>query len=225
MTVEAALRHKGIEYEKVNLTMGKHGTEVEEIYGEGLKTVPGMVVGDESIHGSVPILRHLEKLEPSNPLYPEGIADEVAAAEEWADGHLQDLGRRIPWGALHFRPEAMGTFGGGEALDPAGTDFAMKFIHSTWKYHNISAVSLAEDLGSFSEQIRQVEKFAEQGLVDRDEPTAADFQIGSTIRVLLTVRDLHPILDGTAAERVAMKHFPEYAGLVPEGALPPGWLG
>ena len=224
MTAEAGLRYKGLDYERVELTMGSHGNEVGEIYGEDARTVPGMMIGEEAIHGSVPILRRLEEMVPENPLYPEPIADQVAAAEEWADGHFQDLGRRLPWGALHFRPEAMGTFGGGGALDPAGTDFAMKFIHSTWKYHRITAVRLAEDLAGFSAQIRQIEEYAGQGLIGGDEPTAADLQIGSTVRVLLTVGDLHPFLEGTVAESVAMKYFPEYDGQVPGGAYPDGWL-
>ena len=42
--------------------------------------------------------------------------------------------------------------------------------------------------------------------------------------LLLTIGDLHPMFDGTAAERIAMKHFPDYDGLVPEGAYPAGWL-
>ena len=224
MTAEAGLKYKGLEYERVELTMGSHGTEVDELYGEGARTVPGMMIGEEAVHGSVPILRRLEEMVPEKPLYPEPIAEGVRAAEEWADGHFQDLGRRLPWGALHFRPEAMGTFAGGDALDPAGTDFAMKFIRSTWKYHNISAVTLAEDLAGFSAQVRQIEEFAGQGLIDGDEPTAADLQIASTVRVLLTIGDLHPMFDGTAAERIAMKYFPDYDGLVPEGAYPAGWL-
>ena len=224
MTAEAGLKYKGLEYDRVELTMGSHGTEVDELYGEGARTVPGMMIGDEAVHGSVPILRRLEEMVPEKPLYPEPIAEGVRAAEEWADGHFQDLGRRLPWGALHFRPEAMGTFAGGDALDPAGTDFAMKFIHSTWKYHRITAVKLAEDLAGFSSQIRQIEEYAGQGLIGSEEPTAADLQIASTVRVLLTIGDLHPMFDGTAAERIAIKHFPDYDGLVPEGAYPAGWL-
>ena len=108
MTAEAGLKYKGLEYERVELTMGSHGTEVDELYGEGARTVPGMMIGEEAVHGSVPILRRLEEMVPEKPLYPEPIAERVRAAEEWADGHFQDLGRRLPWGALHFRPEAMG---------------------------------------------------------------------------------------------------------------------
>ncbi len=223
MTARAALELKGLEYEAVDLDLGKHGDQVEEIYGEGNRTVPGMTIDGELVHGSTAILERLDELVPENPLYPDGIAAQVRAAELWADGHLQDLGRRLPWGALYFRPEAMGTFGGGGPLDPAGTDFAMKFIRSTWKYHGISCELLAEDLGAFPAMVAQIDEFATQGLVDGEEPTAADLQIAATIRVLLTVGDLHAALEGTTAERIARRHFPDYDGLVPAGAFPANW--
>jgi len=224
MTVRAALDHKGLEYEVVNLDMGKHGDQAEELYGEGNRTVPGMMIGGDAIHGSTAILEKLDELVPENPLYPEGIADKVREAELWADGDLQDLGRRLPWGALHFRPESMGTFGGGDALDPAGTDFAMKFIHSTWKYHGITAEKLAGDLSRLPGMIEKIEGFAAEGLIDGAEPTAADLQIAATVRVLLTVGDLHPVFADSAGERIARRYFPDYAGLVPAGAFPSGWI-
>ncbi len=224
MTARAALEHKGLEYEAVNLDMGKHADQVEEIYGEGNRTVPGMTIDGELVHGSTAILARLDELVPEHPLYPDEIATEVRAAEAWADGHLQDLGRRLPWGALHFRPEAMGTFGGTGPLDPAGTDFAMKFIRSTWKYHGISCELLAEDLKAFPTMVDRISELAEQGLIDREEPTAADLQIASTIRVLMTVGDLHETLEGTPAEKIANRYFPDYNGLVPAGAFPAGWI-
>lgn len=224
MTAEAGLRHKRIAYEKVSLEMGRHGDQIEELYGAGKRTVPGLTIDGETIHGSVAILERIEELVPEHSLYPEPIAEAVHSAEGWADGDLQDMGRRLPWGALHFRPEAMGTFGGANPLDPAGTDFAIKFVRSTWKYHGITAVRLSEDLAVLPEMINEIESFADRGLIDGESPTAADFQIGATIRVLLTVGDLHPLLAGTAAERIARRHFPDYDGLVPAGAFPADWV-
>lgn len=224
MTARAALDLKGLQYEVVNLEMGRHGNQVEELYGEGHRTVPGMMIGEEKVHGSTAILERLDALVPENPLYPAEIADQVREAELWADGHLQDLGRRLPWGALHFRPESMGTFGGGGPLDPAGVDFAMKFVHGTWKYHGITAAKLAEDLATVPTVIEEIEGFASRGLIDGEQPTAADLQIGSTVRVLLTVGDLHRSFDGTTAERIARRYFPEYDGLVPAGAFPADWI-
>ena len=224
LTAEAALKHKDLTYELVNLGMGKHQDEIEKIYGAGRRTVPGMTIGDQTVHGSTAILWTLEQLFPEHPLYPEGSAEAVREAELWADGDFQDFGRRLPWSALHFRPEAMGTFGGAGQLDPAGTDFAIKFVRSTWKYHGISAEQMSRDLEELPEMIDRIEGYADQGLIGGETPTAADFQIGATVRVLLTIGDLHPLFAGTAAERVALTHFPDYAGLVPAGAFPEGWV-
>jgi glutathione S-transferase len=183
-----------------------------------------MTIGDETVHGSTAILWKLEQDFPEHPLYPDGIREEVREAELWADGDLQDFGRRLPWAALHFRPESMGSFGGAGALDPPGTDYAIRFIRSTWKYHGISAVRMAEDLAALPAMVDRIEQYAERGLIDGEQPTAADLQIGATVRVLLTVGDLRQLLDGSAAERVARRHFPDYAGLVPAGAFPEGWV-
>ena len=224
MTAESALRLKGLEFEKVTLTPGPHNEEIERVYGPGRRTVPGLLVDDEPVHGSVAILDRLEQLVPDPPLYPEPIADRVREAERWGDDELQDLGRRLPWGALHFRPEAMGTFGGGEPLDPAGTDFAMKYVRASWKYHGISAQRLAEDLAGLPAKIAHIDALADDGIVGGDAPTAADLQIGATVRVLLCVGDVRPLIEGRAAERIARRWFPDYDGDVPAGAFPRGWV-
>src|SRR4051794_7760925 len=101
MTAEAALKLKGLEYEKVALRM-PHTEEMERFYGPGKTTVPGLTIDeDERVHGSIAILERLEELAPEPSLYPEPIAGAVHEAEQWGDDELQDLGRRLPWGALH----------------------------------------------------------------------------------------------------------------------------
>src|SRR5215212_9300014 len=166
----------------------------------------------------------LEALVADPPLYPEPIADAVREAERWGDEELQDLGRRLPWGALHFRPEALGTFGGAAPLDPAGTDFAIRYARGSWKYHGITAQRLAEDLAALPAKLDRVDALAEAGTIGGERPTAADLQIGATLRVLLCLGDLRPLLEGRAAERVARTWFPDYAGDVPAGAFPAGWV-
>lgn len=224
LTAKAALAYKGLDFEEVILEMGNQGDRIEEIYGEGRRTVPGAIIDGQPVHGSTEILKRLDELVPEPSLYPEPVADRVREAELWADGEFQDLGRRLPWSALHFRPEAMGTFSGGEPLDPAGTDFAMKFVRSTWKWHGITAEGLAADLAALPSMVAEIEAFAEQGLIGGENPTAADFQIGSTVRILSTIRDLDPVLDGTVAREVAFRNFPDYPGEIPVGAIPAGWV-
>ena len=224
MTADTALRLKGLEFERIDLQPGPHNEEMERIYGEGCRTVPGLLVDGEPVHGSRAILARLEELQPDPPFYPEPIADAVREAERWGDEELQDLGRRLPWGAMHFRPESLGTFGGAGPLDPAGTDFAIKFARASWRYHGITAERLASDLAGLPAKLDQVDRFVADGVIGGDRPTAADLQIGATLRVLLVVGDLRPLLVDRPAEAVAMRWFPGYAGEIPAGAFPAGWV-
>lgn len=221
MTAEAALKLKGLEYERIDFQPGPHVEEMTGIYGEGKATVPGMLVDGEPVHGSRPILAKLEELVPDPPLYP---TEAVAEAERWGDEELQDLGRRMPWGSLYFRPESMGTFGGAGALDPAGTDFAIKIIRATWRYHGITAELLAADLAGLPAKLDHVDALARDGVIGGDEPNAADLQIGATLRVLLTVGDIRPLIEGRPGEEMARRWFPDYPGEVPAGAFPAGWV-
>ncbi len=109
----------------------------------------------------------------------------------------------------------MGTFGGVGPLDGAGTDFAIRLIRGTWKYHSISAARLQEDLAGLPEKLAHVETLAADGVIGGAQPNAADLQIGATLRVLLTLGDLRPLLTGSAGERIALEFFPEYHGEAP----------
>jgi glutathione S-transferase len=224
MTAVAALELKGLPYERVDLVPGEHTVRMEELYGEGRRTVPGALIGGEPVHGSRAILARLEELAPESSLYPGPIAAEVRDAERWGDEALQDLGRRLPWGALHFRPEAMGTFGGAGPLDPAGTDFAIAYARGSWRYHRITAARLAEDLAGLPAKLDEVDALAARGVIGGERPNAADLQIGATLRVLLCVGDLRPLLEDRPAETIARRWFPDYAGEVPAGAFPAGWV-
>ncbi len=221
MTATAALRLKGLEYERVELIPGRHVEPMRELYGEGNHTVPGMLVDGEPVHGSRAILDRLEQLAPEPVLYP---SEEVREAERWGDEEFQDLGRRLPWGALHFRPEAIGTFAGGEPLDGPGTDFAIGFVRGTWTYHKITAARLHEDLAGLPGKLAHIEQLAASGVIGSRQPNAADLQIGATLRVLLNLGDLRPLLAGSEGERIARNLFADYPGEVPPGAFPAGWV-
>jgi glutathione S-transferase len=222
MTVEAAIRHKGLAYERIDFSMaGEHPERMQEIYGEGHSTVPGLLIDGEPVHGSRPILARLEEIEPEPTFYPSAQARE---AERWGDEELQDLGRRLPWAAMHFRPESMGSFNGGTPLDGPGTDFAIRFVRAAWRYHKISAERLHEDLAGLPAKIEHIEQLAGDGVIGTGKPNAADFQIGATIRVILPIADLKPLFAGTAAEAIALRLFPTYGGEVPGGAYPAGWV-
>ena len=220
MTVERALVFKGLEYERIDFKPGEHVEKMQAIYGQGNSTVPGLLVDGEPVHGSTSILPRLEELAPAPSLYP---SDEVREAELWGDKELQPLGRSLAWGALHFRPEALGTFAGGEPLDGAGTDFAISYVHRSWIYHKITAARLQEELAGLPAKLEHVEELAGRGVLGDGQPTAAGLQIGATVSVLLGIGDLQPLLKDSAAERIALAFFSPRPGHVPAGAFPAGW--
>src|SRR3712207_138765 len=91
LAVEAALRLRGIEFERVDFLPGQHADEIERIYGEGRRSVPGVVFEDGPVHGTTAILEHLDE----GDLFP---SDAVREAEAW--GHeVQDVARRLVFGA------------------------------------------------------------------------------------------------------------------------------
>lgn len=222
--VEEAIKFKGLEYERVDLVGGEHNARIEEIYGEGNRTVPGLVVDGEPVHGSRAILAKLEEIAPDPPLFPAAIAERVREAERWGEEELQQLGRNLSWGALYFRPEAMGTVGGAGQLDPAGTDYAIKYLRAAWRYHGITAVQIAADLEGLPAKLDHVDSLAKEGIIGGEAPTAADLQIGSTLRVFLVIGDLRPLLADRPAEEIAMRWFPDFGGDIPAGAFPAGWV-
>ena len=222
-TAEAALRLKGLAYERVDFAPGEHTAQMAESTARATPRCPGPLVDGEPVHGSGAIIERLEALDPEPALYPESIAVAVREAERWGDEELQDLGRRLPWGALHFRPEAMGTFGGAGPLDPAGTDFAIRFVRASWKYHRDHRRPARRGPRRPARQARPRRRARRGGHHRRRGPNAADLQIGATLRVLPTVGDLRPLIEGRAGERIA-RAASTTTRRDPGRGVPAGWV-
>lgn len=224
LAVTAVLDRHGLDYETVDLVSGKHAEEIESIYGEGKRTVPGLLVDDEPVHGTTAIFEKLDELVDDADLYPGAVAAAIREAERGVAEDLQSAGRRLVFGALHFRPEALGTFAGSGPLDPAGTDFAIKLARGAWRYIGITAVSVAEELARLPEQLDIVDELIEGGVVGGDEPTAVDYQIGASLRMLLQVGDVRPLIEGRPAQKLVDSWFERGSADIPAGAFPAGWV-
>lgn len=224
LAVSAALDRLGLEHETVTLATGRHVEEVEALYGEGRRTVPGLLVDGEPVHGTEAIFTRLDELRPEGGLYPEAHAEAIRAAEPTLAEDLQTSARVLVFGALHFRPESMGTFAGAGQLDPAGTDFAIKTLRATWRYLEIDAARVHETLQALPAQLDGVDALIEAGAAGGDEPTAADFQLGSSLHLLAQIGDVRPLVEARPAGAIAPAWFEPGKGDVPAGAFPPGWV-
>lgn len=223
LAVSAALDRYGLEYETVTMVSGQHGDEVEGIYGEGKRTVPGLLVDEQPVHGTIPVFERIDQLADEADLYPAAVAAAVREAERGLSEDLQTAGRLLIFGALHFRPEAMGTFAGIGPLDPAGTDFAIKMVRGAWRYIGITAERLAAQLEQVPELIGIADELVEGGVICGDEPTALDFQIGASLRMLEQIGDVRPLIQGHPCAATRNLSEPGTAD-IPAGAFPAGWV-
>jgi glutathione S-transferase len=86
-----------------------------------------------------------------------------------------------------------------------------------------SEQQLRSDLAELPTLLERVDSLIAAGTIGRDEPNAADFQIGTSIRVLLAFEDLSPMIADRPAADLAMRILPTYPATIPP-VLPPEWL-
>ena len=66
----------------------------------------------------------------------------------------------------------------------------------------------------------RIDGWLEDGVLGAGElPTAADLQIAASVRLLLTLDDLAPRIDGRPAGTHARRWLPRYPGRTPAGAI------
>lgn len=224
LAVSAALDRLGLEYETRVLETGRQGDEVEEVYGDGRRTVPGLLVDDEPVHGTSSIFARLDELRPDAVLYPQPSADEIREAEAGIADELQTTARVLVFGAMHFRPESMATFAGVDQLDPGGVDFAIKTMRASWRYLDITAQRIYDTLQVLPAQLDTVDAMLDSGALGGEKPTAADFQLGSSLHLLVQIGDVRPLVEERSAWKAVSALFEPGKGNVSAGAFPPGWV-
>lgn len=225
--VEAAMRLKGIEFDRVDLLPMSQMLIGPLRYGGS--TVPGMRLDGEKLVGSRPIMRRLDELKPDPPLLPPP-GDEryarVLEAERWGDEVLQSVPRTIIDVAFLRRPLAMESYAGDAKLPmpQALRRPAMPLTAKLMAFKNKARDETARaDIAALPGQLDRVDRWIEESLIGGEQPNAADLQIGSTIRLLLSIGDMRPLIDGRPAAQLT-KWFPPMVGDIEAGVLPAEWF-
>jgi len=225
--VEAALGLKGIEFDRVDLVPMTQLLIGPLRYG-GM-TVPGMRIDGEKLVGSRTILRRLDELRPEPPLLPPPGDERYAPmleAERWGDEVLQGVPRRIIDVAFLRRPSAMESYAGGAKLPlPVGLMRpALPLTARLMAIKNKARDDAARaDLAALPGQLDRIDRWIADGLLGGEQPNAADLQIGSTLRLLLSIGDVRPLIEGRPAGKLS-QYFPPIVGEIPPGVLPAEWL-
>jgi glutathione S-transferase len=226
--VEVALRLKSVDYERIDLLPLSQLMLGPLRYGG--TTVPGLRIDGERLAGSRTIMRRLDTLAPEPALLPP-LTDAVARArvleaERWGDEVLQSVPRRLLDAAFLRLPACMESYVGNAKLPLPRTLLrpALPLTAKLMARRNHAEDEKAKaDVAALPAQLDHIDAWIADGVLGGEQPNAADLQIGSSIRLLMTLADLRPIVEGRPAVSLT-RWFEPQAGEVPAGTLPAEWL-
>jgi glutathione S-transferase len=220
-SVRLMLEAKSLDYKAIWLLPGLHPILLRTRGFRGA-TVPAIKIDGRRLQQSRAIARAIEEVKPEPPLFPTDPERrlEVEEAERWADETLQDVPRRIVrWLSVH-RPETRVMIAKeiGVPLPrfaawinaPTARRMANKVDSDQEISNAVSAVPKVLDV---------VDELIARGVIGGDQPNVADFQIATSVRALLTVRDLDRATKGRPAADHAMRLVPEFGNDFPAGLL------
>jgi glutathione S-transferase len=220
------LEHKGVDHRTVWLLPGLWPALLRTRGFRG-GTVPAMKIDGRRLQSSLEISRALDEAQPEPPLFPADAQKrlEVEEAERWGDEVLQDVPRRIVrWLSVH-RPET-------KVMIARDTGIPLPrfaaWVNTPAARHLANKVDtdgqIQQAIESVPEMMDHVDELIANGVIGGDQPNAADFQIATSVRSLLNIKDLDPVTKDRPASELAMRLIPEFGTDMPPGLLPAEWL-
>ena len=222
--VKRAMDLKRVEYEVVEFPPPFHVPFQKLRFGK--RTVPGIrFENGEKLSGSSPILRRLDEMAPEPPMYPD---ERVTEAEAWGEQTLQAIARRVLWHAFALAPSSMHGYQAGGKLPPLPKPvirvMAPLILRAESKMNAVSDAAVRADLQALPDLLDRVDALIADGVIGGEVPNAADLQIASSLRLVMTLQDLAPVFGDRPAAELARRLFPGQAGEVPAGTFPSAWL-
>lgn len=222
--VKRALDLKHVDYKLVEIPPPFHVPLQQLRFGK--RTVPGIrFENGEKLVGSTAILRRLDQLAPEPRMFGDARVEE---AEAWGESVLQPMARRLQWRAFKFAPGAMHGFQAGGKLPalpkPVVRAMAPGIITAEFRMNEVADGPVREDLRALPGLLDHADALIAEGVIGGDPPNAADLQIASSLRLMLTLGDVRAIAGDRPVVALAHRLFPDQAGDVPAGTFPADWL-
>jgi glutathione S-transferase len=227
VAAELMLVRKGIEVRGVDLVAAIHKPIVRAA-GFPEPTVPAVFLAGQRLQGTARIARALDVLVPEPQLYPRDPErrEAVERAERWGDLVLQPAARRITWAALSRDHSTIGTYLVDARLG-IPTDLAVRtaapVVWLASKLNRVSRKSAVRDLDALAGQLDRVDGLVADGVLGADEPNVADYQIATSVRLLMSLDDLRPVIEARPAGRLALDVVPRFPGRIPP-VFPEEWM-
>lgn len=220
--VQRALELKGVEHRVVELPPPLHMPLQRLRFGA--RTVPAIRFADgERLSGSSAIMRRLDELVPDLRLYPD---ERVADAEAWAERTLQPIPRTLLWAAFARAPRSMVGYQQGGRLPALPTPVVLALAPLVTRVerraNGVDDARVRAELEALPAHLDRIDAWIADGVLGGPAaPNAADLQVGSTLRLLMTLADVRPAIAARPAGRLALGLWPDHPGEVPAGTLSP----
>jgi glutathione S-transferase len=221
------LRYKGIEHEIVDIPPGMQRLALRAFGFRGA-TVPALKVDGRRVQGSREISRALDQIKPDPPLFPADPVQRasVEEAERWGDVEFQPVPRHFFRWCVSRDNELRQALASASGMPAPGfTARAMK--PAAWYFNRVvsgsSDDSIHSELDALPTQLDHVDELIAEGTIGAERPNAADFQIATTVRVLLNFPQIAPLIESRPAGELAMKIAPGFGVSLPV-KLPAEWL-
>lgn len=225
--VSGMLRHKGIEYKRVDLMPVISRGVLKAMRFPGV-TVPSLRLDGRKLTGSRQISRALDEAVAEPPLFPAD-PERRAAVEEtelWGEEVLADGVRRILWNAIKRDKSPLRSFAEGARLGvPIGLAVATAapIIAAEVRINGADDDAVRADVAAVPGWVEEIDRRVAEGVIGAEEPNAADFQIAGAAALAMTMHDLRPAFEGHAAAGLVSRLAPDFPGDVPP-VLPAEWL-
>jgi len=222
--VAKAMDLKGIPYKTIELPPPMHAAIQRVRFGT--RTVPAIRLADgEKLSGSRAILRRLEQMSPDPPLFPEdpGERAKVEEAERWGDEVFQPIARRLLWPAMKRNPAFIASYSANSKLpfpEPVLKLSAPVLTRGAVKLNRATPEAEHADFAALPGHFDKIDGWIAEGVIGGEQPNAADLQIGSTLRLLMTMDDVKALMDGRPCADLAIRFFEAPDGHMPLGSVP-----
>ena len=227
MAVRAMLEYKGIPFKRTDLFPVVSRAVVRGLGFPG-PTVPALKLDGRKLQGSRTISRELDRLQPEPPLFPANAEQraEVEEAERFGDEQLQHPIRQAIWWAFRRNKKPLRSYSEGAKLGiPVGLAVATAgpILAMEVRINDADDENVRGGLAKLGSMLDQVDAWIEAGVIGGEQLNAADFQIGPSLRLAMTMQDLRPMIESRPAGQLALRVQPEIAGDFPP-VFPPAWL-
>lgn len=222
------LEYKGIPYKRVDMPPIVSRFVVPHLLRFPGDRVPALKIDGKKIQGTFDVARELEQIKPDPPLFPSDPIRRAAVeeAERWGDDFQQNPRTIIWWALKHAPADDLASYLRGSKLGlPAGllARTAGPIVWGGRKLNDSYDAEVQRRLSELPAALDKIDAWIGAGTLNGEQLSAADFQIAPSLRLLQSMEDLAPAIEGRPAAKFAERVLPEELGHT-RPVFPQQWL-